>query len=586
MKFRNDDLPDDFQTFLHALARPEAFPPEARVTPGATISIMQTHASAVLLTETRAYKLKKPVNLEFLDYSTAERRRRFCIEECAINQALAPGVYLGVAPVLSRPDGAPRFGAAFPVSQVPSLGAWIEDQQVVDFAVVMRRLPESRTLASLVSAGEANGDLLRQVARATARFHLAAENGPPLSPYGTVETVLANIIQTLDQSEADIGVTISGETHAAIRRYITRFVERKRELLESRLRAGWVRDCHGDLRLEHVYAIPAEPGDGENRVNLLMVDRIEFDPRFRYGDVAGEIAFLVIELERAGRLDLARAFTRAYIEETGVSDLLEVLPLYQVYRAMVRGKVRSILLRQSGLDSMTRASVREDAEAMYGLAAHHAAGPTEPVIALMGGLMGTGKSTLARILHAELGWPVISSDILRKRMAGLPLTAPISARDQQSIYSADWDRRVYERLMEEGSARLAEGRSILLDATFTLRERRQMIARLARETGARAIFLECVCPSDVAISRLNARWQAKIQLQGASDNRDVIFASDGRPEIYVHQALRWEPYNPGAEPDLDHAIIDTTRPYPQQVEHVFTELGIPRLACWLDYTSE
>ena len=266
----------------------------------------------------------------------------------------------------------------------------------------MRRLPESCTLASLVDAGMANADLLRMVARATATFHLSAENGPPFAPYGTVETVLANIMQTLEQAKADIGGTLSASAHATIQGYITQFIERRRELLESRLRAGWVRDCHGDLRLEHVYAMPrkSESGqEGQDKIELLMIDRIEFDPRFRYGDVAGEIAFLVVELERAGRPDLARAFTRAYIEETGDNSLLEALPLYQVYRALVRGKVRSILLKQPGIDAKIRASAREDAEAMYGLAAHHAATPIEPVIALIGGLMGVGKSTLAHTLH-------------------------------------------------------------------------------------------------------------------------------------------------------------------------------------------
>jgi aminoglycoside phosphotransferase family enzyme/predicted kinase len=585
MKRRNDSSQDTFQTFLDTLAQPAAFPPEAGVAPDDSVSIIQTHASAVLLTKTYAYKLKKPVNLEFLDYSTVERRRRFCIEECAINQDLAPDVYLGVAPVLAQSNGTPCFGPIFPWNQTPDPDGWIDAKQVIDFAVVMRRLPESRTLASLVNTGTANLDILRQVARAIAKFHLAAENGLPLAPFGTVETVLANIIQTLDQSKADIGLTISSDAHEAIQRYIIQFIEQRRELLESRLRAGWVRDCHGDLRLEHVYVMPQEAGANVKNASLLIVDRIEFDPRYRFGDVAGEVAFLVIELERVGRPDLARVFMRTYIEETGSKDLLEVLPLYQVYRAMVRGKVRSMLLRQPGIDTLAQAHIRAEAEEMYKLAAHHATSPIKPIIALIGGLMGTGKSTLAHTLREELGWPILSSDIYRKRMTGLPLTAPVSAADQESIYTADWDRRVYERLREEASARLAEGHSILLDATFALRMRRQMMTDLAHETGARIIFLECVCPRDTAISRLDVRWQAKAQLQDGGedcDERNAIFASDGRPEIYDRQAQRWESYDPRVEQDLEHTIIDTTLPRSQQIEHALTALSIPRLTCWLD----
>jgi uncharacterized protein len=586
MKQIDDTTSSAFQEFIRALAQPTAFPSEAGVASGSAITIIQTHASAVLLTEACAYKLKKPVNLEFLDYSTVERRRRFCIEECRINQPLAPGVYLGVAPVLSRPGSQPRFGPVFPSDLVPNAGESLEDHQVIDFAVVMRRLPDSRTLDSLVATGAASANLLQHVARATAAFHLAAEDGPPLAPYGSVETVMANILQTLDQSQADIGSTLSAEAHAKIGQYIGRFAEGRRELLESRLRAGWVRDCHGDLRLEHIYAMPVNVEGGEESANLLMVDRIEFDSRFRYGDVASEIAFLTIELERAGRADLARTFTHAYIAATKAGDLLEILPFYQVYRAMVRGKVRSILLRQPGVDTITQAKAREDAIAMYELAAHYAASPSEPTIAMIGGLMGTGKSTLAQALSRELGWRHISSDIVRKRMAGFAPTTPVSAKDQRSIYSATWNRRVYDRLLEESSARLAEGHSTLLDATFTQRAGRQMIANLACKSGARAVFLECVCPRDVAMSRLGARWQAKISSeiseQVTDDRRATIFASDGRPEIYDRQSLRWEPFIPEVERETSHAVIDTTWPLPRQIECAFAALGIPRLTCWLD----
>jgi uncharacterized protein len=582
MKHSDDNHSDAFQTLISALAQPAAFPPEAGVTSDVVIAIVQTHASAVLLTETRAYKLKKPVNLEFLDYSTIERRRRFCIEECVINQPLAPGVYLGVAPVLSQPGKPPRFGEVLPVDQVPAPGESLDGQQVMDYAVVMRRLPDSRTLASLVAASEASADLLRQVARATAAFHLAAEDGPPLAPYGSVETVVANMTQTLDQGRADIGVTLSAKAHAALRRFVGHFTERRRPLLDARVSAGWVRDCHGDLRLEHVYVMPQMEGSGEETAKLLIVDRIEFDPRYRYGDVAGEIAFLIVELERAGRADLARAFLRAYVAETDASDLLEALPLYQVYRATVRGKVRSILIRQPGVNAATQMQAREDATAMYELAAHYASGPSEPIVAMVGGLMGSGKSTFAQALHRELGWPLLSSDILRKRMAGLALTAPISAKDQQSIYSEAWNRRVYDRLVEEGSARLAEGRSVVLDATFTRRAHRQMMAELARESGARAVFLECVCPRDVAMSRLGARWQAKVSRPTEDCETMAIFASDGRPEIYDRQAQRWEPFAPEIERETEYAVVDTTWPLPRQIERAMSVLNIPRLACWLD----
>lgn len=566
---------DTFQDMLQALAQPSALPAEPH-TNLARISIVQTHASAVLLTATRAYKLKKPVNLGFLDYSTPRLRRARCLDECRVNQALAPAVYLGVAPVLKHGDGRFSIGAVSSPGHAPKPGARLGEGIVDDFAVVMRRLPDSRTLATLVAANRANADLLAHIARLMARFHAAAGLPPTVDLPGLIDDTLANVYQTLAQARADIGGVASAESHAAISAYIGQFSQRRRALLDARAQEGWARDCHGDLRLEHVYINPSDDEMSGQAPTIIIVDRIEFDPRYRRGDVAGEIAFLAIELEAAGRSDLARAFTQAYTTASGDTSMLEVMPFYKVYRALVRGHVRALYAAQPGADDAARALARAEASRMYALAAHHSATPVEPVIALVGGLIGSGKSTLAQALAAETGWRVISSDMTRKTLAGLEPIAPSPPSALRSLYTPTWDDHVYERMSELTAALLAQGRSVLLDATFASRTRRQSIARLASESRARAMFIECVCPPAEALARLDARWRMK--LAGSGDNSE-IFASDGRPALYQRLARRWEAFDATADTNLSHVIVDTTWTLPRQVERALDALSIPRLAC-------
>lgn len=574
---------DGFQSQLQTLAQPHAFPPDVGAT-GSPIIVIQTHASAVLLTETHAYKIKKPVNFGFLDYSTPDRRRQQCIEEYRVNQALAPGVYLGVAPILNdsgdHGDHGSHwlFGPTYLPEDTPTTGSVLEGRVVADFAVVMRRLPESQTLASLVTRNRADAPLLQQIARHMASFHASAHLESEEAGVRAIDGTLRNVLQTVDQSRAHIGITVSEESYEAISTFLRTFIQRRRVLLDARAHDGWARDCHGDLRAEHVYVVPGDGEVGARKPEILIVDRIEFNPQFRFGDVAGEIMFLAAELEAAGRADLSRAFTVAYVQVTGDRGLLEVAPCYLVYRALVRGHVRSLYAAQPGIDAVSRSSAREEAGRMFDLATQYSATPTQPTLSLIGGITGSGKSTLAQALSQELGWTLISSDVTRKQLAGLEPFAPTPQEALQSLYTPSWDRRVYQRLRDEAARLLEHGQSALVDATFASRARRRMLARLTADMGARAIFLECVCPRAVALARLEKRWQDK--MRGASGN-NPIFASDARPALYDRLATRWQPFDSAIESTLLHATVDTTWSQPRQIEHAFAHMGIPRLACHL-----
>jgi aminoglycoside phosphotransferase family enzyme/predicted kinase len=571
--------PDDVQRLITTLARPEAFPAEGGAVVGVPISIVQTHASAVLLTTTRAYKIKKPVNLGFLDYSTAERRRQLCIEECAINQALAASVYLGVAPVLSIPHGMPIFGTISVAERAPQVGARIQGGEVSDVAVVMRRLPNERTLARLVDTGGADSKLLQRIARHIADFHQQARGIGPAEVAATVDATLANILLTLQQSRQHIGRTITAGDYARIQRYITEFIRLRRPLLESRARSGRYRDGHGDLRLEHIYALESLESDEQShkRDELVVIDRIEFDPHYRVGDTTSDIAFLFVELERVGRSDLAHSFVDEYLEYTGDAGAREVLSFYAVYRALVRGHVRSLLLTEQGLDEATRASVQIEAKEMFDVATKYANMQTAPQLIMIGGLIGSGKSTLAATLSQATGAPIISSDQTRKRLAGLSLSAIPTDEDQRRIYSASWDQRVYHQLIAEARALLTDGHTVIMDATFARRRRRKTGERLAHEMGAQAIFLECALPRDAALARLAARWQSKQGQPGAEVDpvATATLASDGRPELYDQLRKTWEAFDTEKESYVRRAVIDMSQDNAQIRAQALAALGQP-----------
>jgi aminoglycoside phosphotransferase family enzyme/predicted kinase len=560
---------DAVQRLITALARTEAFPAEGGAVMGVPIPIIQTHASVVLLTSTHAYKIKKPVNLGFLDYSTVQRRRQLCIEECTINKTLARSVYLGVAPVLRRLDGSLIFGATYAAEQAPQAGQQIQGGEVSDFAVVMRRLPEAQTLATLVDTGRADDGLLRRVARFIADFHQQAPVIEPGEVTTTVDATLANILLTLRQAGDHVSHTVTKDDYERIQRYIMDFSRVRRPLLESRARDGCYRDGHGDLRLEHIYDFEIVVDEqSEERHELVIVDRIEFDPHYRVGDVASDIAFLVVELERVGRGDLARVFADEYIQYTGNVGVREVLPFYAVYRALVRGHVRSLLLTEPGVDEASRATIQSEAHEMFVIAARYACSPTEPQLIMIGGLIGSGKTTLAAILNQDTGAPVIASDQIRKRLAGLSLNAVPTAEEQRRIYSAAWNQRVYRQLVTEARALLTQSHSVILDATFARREWRHAGEQLARDVGAQAIFLECVLPQETALERLAARWRAKHGQQGQQGQSDTMaaesgvaatLASDGRPELYDQLRQNWEAFEDATEGGLRRAMIDMSQ---------------------------
>ncbi len=568
-----DQPVNDFAAYLQELARPDAFP----YGPPGPIPIIQTHASAVLLAGDFAYKLKKPKDFGFFDYSTPVLRRHFCQEEAHLNTRLAQDVYLGIAPVVTDADGRASFGPTLPPEQAPEPGVQLHGGTVVDYAVVMRRLPDEATLSAQVQAGTATPRLMAEVAARIAAFHASVPTSEPITAFGDLALISKNWEENFAQTQPYVGRLLDAATYARLADAVRRFLQERQRLFTSRMHAGRIRDCHGDLRLQHVYVL-GNNADGSHR--LAVIDCIEFNERFRYGDVAGEVAFLTMELDAAGRPDLARAFVDAYVRASGDESLRELLSFYACYRAYVRGKVAAFQVDEPEVPAPQREAARQQAQALFALAAHYAGRLNQPTLLLVGGVMGTGKSTLAAALQREMGWALSSSDATRKRLAQRDPAQPEAAGFGQGLYSQDWTARTYHALLEEAEAALATGRSVLLDASFARRADRQAAAHLAAAQGARAIFIECVCPPDVALQRLTQRWTARVA-GGPQPGAEASRASDGRPELYEQQRAVWEAFNADQEPELTHLQVETAGAHAASLEQALAALGIPRLACWL-----
>jgi uncharacterized protein len=575
----------DFATMLQELTKPEAF---LEVTLGDELEhasggndrrfrVIQTHASAVVLAGERAYKLKKPKNLGFLDYSTPILRRHFCIQEVLLNRRLAPKVYLGVAPVLLFSENRFRFGPTISPDVVPWPGTNLNGGCVVDYAVVMVRLPEASTLEYRVHSGTADPGLLADVARFIAAFHATSHTDEQIASFGELEVIRGNWEENFMQMQPYIGRTLDAATYEGIVAYVHHFLEGRATLFATRVREGCIRECHGDLRQQQIHVL-----DNENR--LVILDCIEFNERFRYSDVASEIAFLAMELEAANRADLAYAFVDAYIKETGDETTRELLPFYICYRACVRGKVISFQLDESEVPASQRAAAQQEARSLFNLAAAHAYGPTKPMLLMVGGMMGTGKSTLTLALQNELGWAYFSSDEARKRLAHIDPVLPNTDDFGQGLYDPERTACTYEALLVEAESTLARGHSVLLDASFARQIYRQKAAQLAATQGASCLFVECICPREVALTRLADRWQDRVD-GNKQQIKVASLASDGRPNLYDAQYAAWETIGAEEERQIPHLVVMTTHSLSVTVEQVLTTLHIPHMACRLQSTT-
>ncbi len=310
------------------------------------IALVQTHISWVFIGDEYVYKLKKPVDFGFLDFSTLEKRRFYTEEELRLNRRFSPDVYLAVVPISDR-HGTYLLG---------------DDSNVVEYALRMRRISEDHMLYRLLERGAAGDDVLRRVGIHLARVYDTIASDDVARPFGGLDVISHNITENFEQTAKYIGGPLSGDAYDAIRTWSMAFLRNRADVFTDRVAGGRIKECHGDLHLQHICV------DGEN---ISVFDCIEFNERFRYGDVASDVAFLAMDLDYNAHQALADAFVQSYVAESGDVGLMDVLRFYKTYRAYVRAKVTSFMLDDAGLDEATKAKALRTAGRYYDLAGRY-----------------------------------------------------------------------------------------------------------------------------------------------------------------------------------------------------------------------
>jgi aminoglycoside phosphotransferase family enzyme/predicted kinase len=495
------------------------------------VDLVGTHISWVFLTDREAWKVKRPVDLGFLDFSSKEARERACRAEVRINRRLAPDVYRGVVPVRRGPGGATLVGRG----------------PVVDHAVRMRRVPDQRSAAALLDAGSLSHEFLEGLAARLAAFHASCRETPE---YGRPEAVARNVRENFAQTAPFVGRFLGPRTFRRVRDRQEAFLARSRGTLLGRVAGRRIREGHGDLRLEHVYFEEGRPGP-------TVIDAIEFNERFRCGDAASDIAFLAMELEARDRPSLAGRFTGACAEASGDFDLYRVLDFYLSYRAWVRGKVACFVAADPSTPPGKARRKGREARALFALADRFLSPRPRPgPVVAVGGVIGSGKSTVALALARCLGTPVVSSDATRKQLAGIAPTR----RGPAAIYAPGFTDRTMAEMLRRAALVADTGRGVVLDATFRSRDLRWRARETARLRGAPFLFVEARC----------GEAELRRRLRDRSTRASV---SDAGEELLPRMLREFEPVT--ELPAAEHLVLDTSRYGENPAGAVIARLDLP-----------
>jgi aminoglycoside phosphotransferase family enzyme/predicted kinase len=459
------------------------------------------------------FKVKKPVNLGFLDFSTLEKRHHFCRREIALNRRLAPEVYLEVVAIYKTTSGF----------------SFNPEGEVVEYAVKMKELPHGCFLNELLEKNLVGETEINRVISVLCRFYEAETPTPEIEQWGTPEKLKISTDENFTQVEPFIGKTISPAAFEAICHYTNQFYVVNENLFHERIRQRRILDCHGDLHLDHIHLTPE---------GATIFDCIEFNDRFRFIDIASDLAFLAMDFDFKGRSDVGNLFLRNAGRELGDAGILKIANFYKCYRASVRGKVDSIQVREK--ETTNPQKHKKQAARHFRLALRYAIAGSGPFVLIVMGRVGTGKSTVAKQLARELEWPVFSSDEIRKTLAGVPLTRRTPPELRAKIYSPQMTRRTYRKVIRDGLAaigcsrgrrpRLLESHNgVILDATFSTRALRKSLNDECNKAKVPFQFVELeVDPNEI-----------KKRLKGRDEK--TAEASDARFEDFENLSAAYEP---------------------------------------------
>lgn len=523
--------------WIQSLLDPAAFPHAT-----GELQLLETHISWVVLTGEFAYKIKKPIDFGFVNFSTLELREATCHDEVRLNRRWSEDIYLDVCLITGTPEA-------------PSLGG---DSEPFEFAVRMRQFQQRQLLSRCLTADRLQARHLEAFALELARFHQRVD-GQPGPDLGTPEAVRHPVMHNFDPlldaelPDADRALAVR------LREFAVRWFDDHHNLLERRRADGFVRECHGDLHLENMLLV-------KGRIELF--DCLEFNASLRWVDVMSEIAFLVMDLESRGRPDFARRFLNAYIEHSGDHEGLALLPFYVAYRAVVRAKVDQLRRNQPAEDPASRQALLRELEGYLDEAATYAR-QAQPRLTVMCGVSGTGKTRYSR-QFIDAGFIRLRSDFERKRLAGSELDVPVQGDRSipelpppEVLYAAESTRRTYAELARRAEICLAAGFSVVIDATCLMATQRRLFVDLAQRLGTPFhLFLLEHAPA-VLEQRIRGRQEKqqdlsdadievlRLQLAGrellTSEELPTATIIDGRKEKPRSVIAAWLEQKPGSE---------------------------------------
>jgi len=466
------------QTLIENMLKPAAYAHETR-----GIHLVETHCAWVVLTGDFVYKIKKPVDFGFLDFSTLEKRQHFCTEEVRLNQRFAPDIYLDVVTITGTPHH-------------PEIGG---QGEVLDYAVRMRQFPENGLLSDLSQTNRLQASHIDQLVQCIAAFHEQAARVQAADPFGNPSGIHHWVVENYQHIQPLLRPDDDHARVEAIRSWSEDEYRRLVPVMNERRTGGAIRECHGDLHLGNITLI-------EGRVTPF--DCIEFNPQLRWIDVVSEVAFLLMDLDGCGQGGFKWRFLNGYLQYRGDYTGLRVLPYYLVYRAMVRAKVAMLRRQQLAEKDVAFSQVTDEYLKYLHLAESYMAGSPASLV-ITHGLSGSGKSTIARQLTEEQGFIQLRSDVERKRLAGLASGDSSHSGTGEGLYSADRTSMTYRYLGELAKTVLESGYSVIVDATFLKREYRDHFSCLADKLGVPFLILDC----DAEIQELERRITSRLASQ-------------------------------------------------------------------------
>ena len=443
-----------------------------------SVEMLQTHISYVFLAGEFVYKIKKNLDLGFLDFSSLEKRRHYCCEEVRLNRRLSPTVYLDVVGITDKSGKISVEGSG----------------KVIEYAVKMIRLPSERMMDSMLERGIVHRNHIDSIIEVLMPFFENAESGPDIDQFGSIETIRTNTTENFKKTRDFLGSALTVDRFRDIVAYTRNFLE-NRALFENRVKSGKIRECHGDFHSGNICLAD----------EVYIYDCIEFSRGLRCQDIVSETAFLTMDLDFRGRADLSNYCARQLCDGCNDPQVEKLLSFYKCYRAYVRGKVYALAFDQPEIERDERIRDLRRAQRYFALAHRYTGAYHRPKVVAFFGLPGTGKTTLARKLGLEVGWPVIHSDRVRKELAGLDPSQHKREAFEAGLYSRSMTERTYLEVIERAEEFLSEGQSVILDATFRDKTKRELVREMAREIDADVHFILCQCDDHIARKRMEQR---------------------------------------------------------------------------------